>query len=1593
MSNHTSKPSGGKANGSAASSGPSGPSGALTKGSAPAPVAASKAPPAAEPAAATSPAPPTALFRRVDWVTALAAALVTLIGYYITLAPDLTLEDSGELATASMYAGVPHPPGYPVWTLYTWLFTVLVPHANMAWRVALASAVAGAATCGLLALITSRGTSMILESIDEFKALDRRIENALCSVAGWVAGTLFGFNGFMWSQAVIVEVYTLSALSLMAVFVCLMRWNHAPDQRRHLYWAFFWFGICFTNHQTLIVAAPGIELGILARDPKLGRRFFWVNSFIFVLGLFIKGFVSTGAIGNPAVFNMFLIVGIASMLITFWFGVEGSKEGKAAVAAAYGLIALFIWVAWANAVQAELSAKMDAAILPEAGRRIEAAESQKIVALRFMVFFQSVALLSLTLARWLDREKEKVAQWFRWGVSPVALCGVTWLLGCSFYFYMPLASLSNPPLNWGYPRIIDGFIHALTRGQYEKTNPTTELQRWIEQVTMLKEGAMEEFTPVLLIVALVPLFFFVRMKARERAWLVGLGSSGLCLAFILLFLLNPSGDRQSRELTKVFFTASHITIAAFIGWGLALVAAWLARDYERRRRPFLIAVAVMAGLAMYQAIVVHGDTGLVRSMPRGKAEALWDLLTSVPAEESQYLPDRLAAKLGFAWMGLLILFVASYRRMVPLGAMLALFTLMPAQAIISHWAKNEQRGHMFGYWFGHDMFTPPYVDKNNKLSYEPKEREELLKKGDKRVYPEMARDAVLFGGTDPGRFCPTYMIFCESFTPPRHKPRDPLFDRRDVYIITQNALADGTYLNYIRAHFNRSAQVDPPFFASAISKYQHDFQDKVMGGESLTNKLQGRPHATNGLERAVATVANIARPVFRPLDNFSERLGDRIEKSRRTEESLFTESHFTDIPALARRLASPDAGDLVSRFLSEQLRAGTRQLLSSAPTDARTRRALARDLNALLENEYTAVRRLKELKPDLAASEAQLKELAAVASGETVTPGAALDAELRARGFWIKDPEGKKRLIEDLIAREKKERDKLATELAKIERVPVLYETNRFAGVQLSRRSQRFIAQNPTGHSRIRLNRLLLEEAYPTLLAKSNGGVYPDLEILTPSVTDSQKAFNDYVEDATRRARHDKEFPNEPKQVKPGEDIRWEGNRLSVQGQVAVMSINGLLTKMIFDANPDHEFYVEESFPLDWMYPYLTPHGIIMKINRQPLAELPDEVIDRDHEFWSQYSRRFIGNWITYDTPISNLCAFAEKVYLRHELGGFQGDPAFVRDDQGQKAFSKLRSAIAGVYYWRINFHAANPVAQQKMIREAEFAFKQAFAYCPFSPEALFRFSNLIVSLANMEASRGNLAKNQAHMDDAIRLTQTFIRLDPGNPSARELLKNLTQMKGQFEQGLRAQAQARSKVNELAAAQQSAPTNFQNALALVQVYAQMGDTNKALAVLDPFVAMPASDVGTLLTISDICARLGDHQRKVNAALRAVQVGERVLATPAPDARSLMELAQAYNMAFDMRDTNNVLKLERVMLLFNRVAPGNPEGLYDLAAIEANLGKTNEAIAALAQSIALSDARLVVQRTNVNDLRRVLQSDIRFTNLAAHPSFRLLFEPK
>src|SRR5207247_7101866 len=166
---------------------------------------------------------PAPLFRKIDWLTLFITFAAVWIGYYLTLAPELTLEDSGELSTGSFYAGIPHPPGYPVWTIYTWLWTVLLPIKNIAWRVALGEATGGALAAGLLGLLVSRGSSLLMEGIEELKAMTGRWENAICMVSGHVAGMLIGFHGVVWGQFVIVEVCGFSVASCLMVFLRLLR--------------------------------------------------------------------------------------------------------------------------------------------------------------------------------------------------------------------------------------------------------------------------------------------------------------------------------------------------------------------------------------------------------------------------------------------------------------------------------------------------------------------------------------------------------------------------------------------------------------------------------------------------------------------------------------------------------------------------------------------------------------------------------------------------------------------------------------------------------------------------------------------------------------------------------------------------------------------------------------------------------------------------------------------------------------------------------------------------------------------------------------------------------------------------------------------------------------------------------------------------------------------------------------------------------------------------------------------------------------------------------------------------------------------------
>lgn len=186
------------------------------------------------------------------WLVPVVAAMVAIFIYWRTLAPDLTWAyhgaDGGELITAAVTLGVPHPPGYPTYTLLGHLFAKL-PFGTVAFRFNLFSAVAMAAAIVFLARAarhlpapgtTARGTGALATALT------------------------FAFLSLVWQQALIAEVYALNmAIVALLLWAVLARWP-APV-------AGFLVGLSITTHLTSLLLIPAVLALTPHRQwPRLG---------------------------------------------------------------------------------------------------------------------------------------------------------------------------------------------------------------------------------------------------------------------------------------------------------------------------------------------------------------------------------------------------------------------------------------------------------------------------------------------------------------------------------------------------------------------------------------------------------------------------------------------------------------------------------------------------------------------------------------------------------------------------------------------------------------------------------------------------------------------------------------------------------------------------------------------------------------------------------------------------------------------------------------------------------------------------------------------------------------------------------------------------------------------------------------------------------------------------------------------------------------------------------------------------------------------------------------------------------------------------
>jgi hypothetical protein len=191
---------------------------------------------------------------RAELFCASAVFVATLLLYGWTLAPTVTLTDSGELIVVAHGLGVAHPPGFPLWIILAHLAS-LVPLGNVAVRINFASALFAALASAMLTLVVAelmitasyltgpkrrgkgaqRGKKTPPYAASGGKDDDSGVGRLLVLAPAIGAGLLMGFSRTLWSYATIAEVYTLNTLLICVIFFLMLRWRRSIiADRRHI---------------------------------------------------------------------------------------------------------------------------------------------------------------------------------------------------------------------------------------------------------------------------------------------------------------------------------------------------------------------------------------------------------------------------------------------------------------------------------------------------------------------------------------------------------------------------------------------------------------------------------------------------------------------------------------------------------------------------------------------------------------------------------------------------------------------------------------------------------------------------------------------------------------------------------------------------------------------------------------------------------------------------------------------------------------------------------------------------------------------------------------------------------------------------------------------------------------------------------------------------------------------------------------------------------------------------------------------------------------------------------------------------------------
>ena len=169
---------------------------------------------------------------------------------------------------------------------------------------------------------------------------------------------------------------------------------------------------------------------------------------------------------------------------------------------------------------------------------------------------------------------------------------------------------------------------------------------------------------------------------------------------------------------------------------------------------------------------------------------------------------------------------------------------------------------------------------------------------------------------------------------------------------------------------------------------------------------------------------------------------------------------------------------------------------------------------------------------------------------------------------------------------------------------------------------------------------------------------------------------------------------------------------------------------------------------------------------------------------------------------------------------------------------------------------------------------------------------------------------------------------------------------------------------------------------LIQAYSSYGNRVGLQQVADRLEALARTNPDDF----QVAIGLGEVYRHLQKPDLAIQALDKAFNNPKIDAGSVLSIAQTYAAL------GNIGKLEATLEKLTQTMPENPEAWYDLAVLKCGVGKSPEAITSLRRAVDLSAKRLQAD-PKARDLVASARKEERFASIRQMPEFKQLVPPK